>query len=100
MKDQANEGLVLPVWNSYECVVLDNAIKEGTIDELVLDTNKIYAVCGSEKIVKVVFEGESVIKDTSDDDFYYADESVEYVLRYKANSCVAYSGLVGLVELV
>ena len=100
MKDQANEGLVLPVWNSYECVVLDNAIKEGTIDELVLDTNKIYAVCGDEKIVKVVFEGESIIKDTSDDNFYNADETVEYVLRYKANACVAYSGLVGLVELV
>ena len=99
MKDQANEGLVLPVWNSYECVVLDNAIKEGTIDELVLDTNKIYAVCGDEKIVKVVFEGESQVKENSDDNFYNADETIDYTLRFKANACVAYSGLVGLIEL-
>ena len=100
MKDQVNEGLILPVWNSYECVALDNAIKEGTIDELVLDTNKIYAVCGDEKIVKVVFEGESQVKENSDDNFYNADETIDYTLRFKANACVAYSGLVGLIELV
>ena len=99
MKDQVNEGFVMPVWNSYECIALDNAIKEGTIDELVLDSNKIYAVCGSERICKIVFEGDPEVKENSSDNHYNADMTIDYILSFKCNACVAYGGLVGLIDL-
>lgn len=98
MKDQRNEQFILPVWNGYECIALDNAIKEGTIDELVLD-GKIYAVCGDNKIVKVVFEGESKVKENSSDEYQNADLSIDYTLAYKANACVAYKGIIGTITI-
>lgn len=99
MKDQLNEQFFMPVWNGYECVELANTIKEGTIDELVLDSNKIYAVCGDQKICQVVFEGDSMVKENSGDEFYNADMTIDYTLAYKANASVAYSGVVGQIEL-
>ena len=99
MKDQVNEQFYMPVWNGYECVEITNTIKEGTIDELVLDSNRIYAVCGDEKICKVVFEGESMVKENSSDNFYNADLTIDYTLAFKASACVAYSGIVGTITL-
>lgn len=99
MKDQLNEQFFMPVWNSYECVELTNTIKEGTIDQLVLDSNKIYAVCGDQKICQVVFEGDSMVKENSGEEFQNADLTIDYTLAYKANASVAYSGIVGVIEL-
>ena len=84
MKDTINARKTLPVWMGYECIELENSIKEGTIDELVLAPDKIYAVCGDEKIVKVVFEGEPLCK-TNDggDSFQNADLTIDYILSYK-----------------
>lgn len=99
MKDQRNENFILPVWNGYECGVIPNAIKEGTIDELVLDNKKIYAICSTEPICKVVYEGDSVVKENSAEEFQNADLTLDYTLAYKANACVAFDGIIGLIEI-
>lgn len=99
MKDVRNSNFTLPVWNGYSCDVIPNAIKNGTIDQLVLDSTKVYAICSNEKICKVVYEGDSMVKENSSEEFQNADLTLDYVCAYKANACVAFNQLIGLVDL-
>lgn len=98
MKKQINEQFFMPVWESYECVAVANAHKSGSVSEFVIPNDKVYAVAGDTKLVKIVFEGDAIVKENNTD-FDNADLSLEYTLAYKANAVVAYSGLAGIIEL-
>lgn len=97
MKDAINNNLILPKWKGYDCVELKQGHKMGTFD-FTMEENKIYAVSPDTKLVKLVLEGETTVKDVAD---YQenADKTIENALAFKAGCAVAYGGLVGLIEL-
>ena len=98
MKQTRNEALVLPVWNSYSCMEIAQGHKLGTF-EFTMDNNKVYAISGSNtKIVKMVLEGDTEVKEISDGTDN-ADRSLETAVTFKAGVAVAYNKMIGEIAL-
>lgn len=97
MANTLNNNLYLPVWNGYKCVELKQGHKIGTLD-FVMPDNVIYAISPDTKLVKMVLEGETRVKDVAD---YQenADLTIEHALSFKAGCAVAYAGVIGTITL-
>lgn len=98
MKDTRNNNGYLPMWNGYECVEISQGHKLGSIKEFIMPVKELYAVTPDVKLVKMVLEGETSIKDVADYQTN-ADKTIEQALAFKAGVAVAYSGVVGKIEL-
>ena len=97
MKDAVNENGLLSVWNGYVLMPIKQGHKLGTF-EFTMDNEVIYALCGDEKPVKVILEGDIVVKEVSDG-LTNADMSLEQAVSFKAGCGVQYNKLFGLIQL-
>lgn len=99
MKDERNKNMIVPVWNGYTCLELEQGHKIGTF-EFTMPTNKVYAICGNDtKIVKLLLEGDTEVKEISDGTDN-ADRSLETAITFKAGAAVAYNKMIGEIALV
>ena len=98
MADEINNTGRLTTWKGYPTLELAQGHKVGTF-EFTMDDDKLYALTGGNKLVKIYLEGETEVKEISDGTTN-ADRSVEYTLQFKAGSGVAYSNMVGFIEIV
>lgn len=92
MKNELNSKGVLRMWKGFECVEIANGHKINSF-EFCMPDNQLFFLVGDAKIVKIVLEGETMIKETKD--YENADNTVEYSLVYRANACTAFSSLIG-----
>lgn len=97
MKDAVNENGLLSVWNGYVLMPIKQGHKLGTF-EFTMDNEVIYALCGDEKPVKVILEGDVLVREVSDG-LTNADMSLEQVVSFKAGCGVQYNKLFGLIQL-
>lgn len=97
MKDAVNENGLLSVWNGYVLMPIKQGHKLGTF-EFTMDNEVIYALCGDEKPVKLVLEGDILVKEVSDG-LTNADMSLEQVVSFKAGCGIQYNKLFGLIQL-
>ena len=97
MKDAVNENGLLSVWNGYVLMPIKQGHKLGTF-EFTMDNEVIYALCGDEKMIKLVLEGDVVVKEVSDG-LTNADMSLEQAVSFKAGCGVQYNKLFGLIQL-
>ena len=97
MKDAVNENGLLSVWNGYVLMPIKQGHKLGTF-EFTMDNEVIYALCGDEKPVKLVTEGDVLVKEVSDG-LTNADMSLEQVVSFKAGCGIQYNKLFGLIQL-
>ena len=97
MKDAVNENGLLSVWNGYVLMPIKQGHKLGTF-EFTMDNEVIYALCGDEKPVKLVTEGDVLVKEVSDG-LTNADMSLEQVVSFKAGCGIQYNKLFGVVQL-
>ena len=97
MKDAVNENGLLSVWNGYVLMPIKQGHKLGTF-EFTMDNEVIYALCGQEKPVKVILEGDVIVREVSDG-LTNADMSLEQAVSFKAGCGVQYNKLFGLIQL-
>ena len=96
MKDAVNENGLLSVWNGYVLMPIKQGHKIGTF-EFTMDNEVIYALCGDEKPVKVILEGDVIVREVSDG-LTNADMSLEQAVSFKAGCGVQYNKLFGLIQ--
>lgn len=96
MKNEVNQRGIMKMWKGYECFPIAQGHKIGTFD-FTMPEDELFFLVGDSKIVKMVLEGETMIKETKD--YENADNTVEYSLVYRANACVAFSNLIGHITL-
>ena len=94
MIDEKNKNGILEYWNGYRCICLPNVHKTGTF-EMAFDDSKILALPADDKLVKLVLEGESQVKEEENN----ADKSRTYVLTFKMGIACAYAGMIGTITL-
>jgi hypothetical protein len=97
MADEKNRQGYLTVWNGYPCMEIAQGHKIGGFD-FTMDNNKLYALVGGDKLVKICLEGETEVNEIADGTTN-ADRTTEYTLQFRAGSAVAYSDLIGYIEL-
>lgn len=97
MKDAVNENGLLSVWNGYVLMPIKQGHKIGTF-EFTMDNEVIYALCGGEKPVKLVLEGDIISREVNDG-LTNADMSLEQTISFKAGCGVQYNKLFGLIQL-
>lgn len=97
MANERNTNGIMKNWFGYSCLELAQGHKVGTF-EFTMSDNDIYVLTGGDKLVKVCLEGESIVKETADGTTN-ADMTSEYTLQFKMGSCVAYSNMVGRIQL-
>lgn len=97
MKDAVNENGLLSVWNGYVLMPIKQGHKLGTF-EFTMDNEVIYALCGDEKPVKLVLEGDIISREVNDG-LTNADMSLEQTISFKAGCGVQYNKLFGLIQL-
>ena len=84
-------------FESYECVELPNYVKRGT-DELQLPSNKVFVVAGSDKPIKITYEGEEVRREIGNEN----DSTTrvqELSLFYNCGIGVVHGAAIGVIEL-
>lgn len=96
-KDAINEVGFVREWQGTQCIELKQGIKNGTF-EFTMDNNKIYVMASNTKLVKMYIEGDTEMKEIQDG-VTNADRSVEYTIDFRAGACVAYSGMIGVIDL-
>ena len=84
-------------FESYECVELPNYVKRGTID-LQLPSNKVFVVAGSDKPVKVTYEGEEVRREINQEN-QSTTRVQELSLFFNAGIGVVHGAAIGVIEL-
>ncbi len=97
MANEKNNYGFMATWQGYPCLEIAQGHKVGTFN-FTMDNNKLYALVGDCKLVKIYLEGETEVKEVSDGTTN-ADRSVDYTLQFKAGSSVAYSNMVASIEL-
>lgn len=97
MADTLNNVGILPVWSGYKCMEIAQGHKIGTFT-FTMANDKIYAVTGGDKLVKLYLEGETEVKEVSDGTTN-ADRSIEQAVTFKAGCAVAYSKMIGTIEI-
>lgn len=97
MKDAVNENGLLSVWNGYVLMPIKQGHKLGTF-EFTMDNEVIYALCGDEKPVKLILEGDVLVREVNDG-LTNADMSLEQTVSFKAGCGIQYNKLFGLIQL-
>lgn len=97
MKDEVNQKGIMKMWNGYQCIPVAQGHVIGSF-EFTMPEDELFLLVGDSKIVKVVLEGETMIKETKE--YENSDNTQEYSLVYRANACVAFSNLIGHITLV
>jgi hypothetical protein len=97
MAEAKNNIGYLPVWKGYTCMEISQGHKIGTF-EFTMSNTDIYAVTGGDKLVKMVLEGTTEVKEISDGTTN-ADRSVEHTVAFKAGAGVAYNKMIGKISL-
>lgn len=97
MKDEKNSKGYMTLWNGYECLELNQGHKAGTF-EFTMEENRLFALCGDDKIVKMVLEGESIVREINDGTTN-ADSTMDYTLTFKGNAAVCYSKMIGILDI-
>lgn len=97
LADERNANGFLEVWNGYKCMEIKQGQKLGSFD-FTMDTDKIYVLIGGDKLVKMVLEGETIVKETADGQSN-ADRSSEYTLEFKAGVACSFSNMVGFIQI-
>lgn len=98
MAETMNQQGFLPVWNTYPCMEIAQGHKVGTFD-FTMDDNRIYVLTGGDKLVKICLEGTTEVNEVSDGTTN-ADRTSEYTLQFRAGSAVAYSNMIGIIDLI
>ncbi len=96
MKDSKNNIGLLPVWNGYTCMELKQEHDFGGFN-FTLPTNRVFAVTGGDKLVKLLLEGDVETKEISDGT-ENADRSLETAVAFKAGCLVAYNKMIGVLD--
>lgn len=96
MADAMNKDGLLTVWQGVPCMEIAQGHKIGTF-EFTMPNDKIYVIAGDTKPVKMVLEGETEVKEVSED--LNADGTVEHIVRFKAGCAVVYGGMIGEITL-
>lgn len=97
MKDQKNKLGYVEYWNGYQCVTLPQMHKKGTFD-FVFDDNKILAMSGDEKLVKVCFEGNSQVYEINENGVN-ADKTMQTTITLKFGTAVVFNSAIGTIEI-
>lgn len=97
MADKKNTLGYLDVWNGYTCMEISQGHKIGTFD-FTMDNNKVYALTGDDKLVKLYLEGDVEVKEVNDGTTN-ADRSIEQDIIFKAGCAVAYNKMIGYIEV-
>lgn len=97
MADEKNTKGYLTVWNGYPCMEISQGHKIGGFD-FTMDNDKVYALVGGDKLVKICLEGETEVNEVADGTTN-SDRTSEYTLQFRAGSCVAYTDLIGYIDL-
>jgi hypothetical protein len=97
MADERNANGFLTVWNGYKCLEIKQGQKLGSFD-FTMDNDKLYVLIGGDKLVKMVLEGETIVKETADGQTN-ADRTTEYTLEFKAGVAISYSNMLGYLEI-
>lgn len=97
MMNEKNNNGILKVWNGYTCLELAQGHQIGSF-KFTMSENDIYVLTGGDKLVKLCLEGETLVKETNDGTTN-ADMTSEYTLQFKMGGAVAYSNMVGLIQL-
>lgn len=98
MKDDINKTGILQTWRGYKLLEIPQFFKQGTFDNAISD-DMIYILTGDEKPIKVLKEGESVIKqntDGTDND----DMTVEYTFMTKFGVSVILNKYYGAYKII
>lgn len=93
--DKNAQGM-LSVWQGIPCMEIAQGHKMGTF-EFAMPNDKVYIVAGDAKPVKMVLEGETEVKEVSEE--LNADGAVENIVRFKAGCAVVYDGIIGQITL-
>lgn len=96
MKNEKNQQGYLRIWNGYSCMEIEQGHKQGTFT-FTMPNDKLYFLCGDDKLVKMVLEGESQVREINEG-ITNADGTLDYTLTFKANAAVAYSRMIGYAE--
>lgn len=94
MKDQKNVNGIVEYWNGYRCITLPQVHKQGTFD-FAFDDTKILALPAGAKLVKLVLEGDSQVKEEDNN----ADKSKTVTITFKMGVAVAFNGLVATLTI-
>lgn len=94
MKDQKNKMGILEYWNGYRCVTLPQVHKQGTFD-FAFDDKKILALPAGVKLVKLVLEGDSQVRDEDKN----ADKTQTQTITFKMGIACAYAGMPGTITI-
>jgi len=97
MKDQKNKIGYVEYWNGYQCITLPQIHKKGTFD-FVFDNDTILAITGGEKIVKVCFEGNSQVREITENGDN-ADKSIQTTITLKFGTAIVFNGVIGTIEI-
>lgn len=81
MKDEINKTGILQTWRGYKMLEIPQFFKQGTFDYAVAD-DMLYILTGDEKPIKVLKEGESIIRETRDG-LANNDMTIEYTFQTK-----------------
>lgn len=81
MKDDINNTGLLQTWRGYKVLEIPQCFKQGTFENAI-DDNMLYILTGDETPIKVLKEGESLIKQNSDG-VDNQDMTVEYTFLTK-----------------
>ncbi|MEG2289638.1 MAG: hypothetical protein RSC24_06685 [Clostridium sp.] len=98
MKNQKNTLGYVEMWNGYKCITLPQVHKKGTF-EFAFDDTKILALPASAKPVKVCFEGDSQVKEISENGDN-SDKSVQTTITLKFGTAIVFSNMIGTITLV
>lgn len=94
MKDQKNTMGILEYWNGYRCLTLPQVHKQGTFN-FAFDDTKILALPAGVKLVKLVLEGDSQVRDEDKS----ADKTQTQTITFKMGIGCAYAGMPGTITI-
>lgn len=94
MKDEKNKNGIVEYWNGYRCLTLPQVHKQGTFD-FAFDDSKILALPAGAKLVKLVLEGDSQMKEEENN----ADKSKTVTITFKMGVAIAFNGIPGTITL-
>lgn len=98
MADERNQNGFLQTWNGYQCMEIAQGQKLGSFD-FTMDNDKLYVLVGGDKLVKMVLEGDNVVREINDGTTN-ADRTTDYTLEFKAGVAVSYSNMVGFIHIL
>jgi hypothetical protein len=97
MKDQLNQKGVLEYWNGYSLLTIPQSHKANTFD-FMIDNDRLMILPANIKPIKVVREGEPMIKEVSDG-LTNLDQSMEYKFIDSFGVACVFNALYGMYSL-